>query len=226
MRRPDADPAAGDDRRDAVVILCRGASARFGTAKALARAGTDPRPLLVRVAAAYAGLANARLVVLTTADLAGGCRSALAAHGAASVEVVTGPSGGDTALTLALAWTYLVEGDGVPTHVWAHPVDLPDVGARTLAQIARVSAAFPGSVVRPVWGRLPGHPVILPASVLDSLAPVAAEAAGPWRQVWAAAVRDGRAQPERRIAVADPGVCLDHDQPAAARAPAGEGDDP
>jgi len=205
-----AEPGRGT-RRDAVVILCRGQSRRLGRPKALARIGTDPRAraLLRRVAELYAGCLDAPVIVMTTDDLRQACAALVADLGA--VTVVSGPAGGDTALTLGLAWDHVRRLDPPCTHVWAHPVDLPCVNPRTIAQLAAVSGGSPLAVVRPVWGGRPGHPVILPAPVLESLAPGALAWPGPWRDLLERACAEGRVAPPRAVAVADPGVVLDHD---------------
>ena len=142
------DDAVTGARRDVAVIMCRGASRRFGAPKALACVGNDPRPLLRRVADCFTGRFAGGIIVITTGDLAASCRSTL--EGVPDVIVVPGPGGGDTALTLALAWEHLAALVPPCTHVWAHPVDVPDVAARTLGQLAADSAALPeraGSLV-------------------------------------------------------------------------------
>lgn len=226
----DNDGGTGS-RCDVAVVLCRGASRRYGAPKAFAVAADDPRPLLARVVDLYrdrgvVGGAFAGILVVTTADLADGCRERLADR--SRVKIVTGPPGGDTALTLALAWSALAvpgpTGAGPDvTHLWAHPVDLPRVAASTLVQLARASAAQPGRVVRPWWDGRPGHPLILPAGLLARLAPVAAQADGPWRELLAAEVAAGRSPPPLPVSVADPGVVLDLDEPERGCADPGHG---
>ncbi len=209
---------AGDDsvagaRRDVAVIMCRGASRRFGSPKALACVGTDPRPLLRRVAGCFTGRFAGGIIVVTTADLAASCRSAL--EGVPDVIVVAGPAGGDTALTLALAWEHLAALAPGCTHVWAHPVDVPDVAAPTLARLAAESEALPERIVRPTWSGSPGHPLVLPMATLGLLAPEARSWPGPWRDLMERAVADGRCEPPQLVPVADPGVVHDHDVPGA-----------
>lgn len=200
---------ATEPRHDVLVVLCRGESRRYGAPKALATVGDDPRPLLARVVSLHRQAGRNRLLVVTTAGLADACAGCLAT--VAEVEIVAGPDGGDTALTLALAWDHLAATSAAVTHVWAHPVDLPRVGIRTLRQLAAVSAAAPGRLVRPAWDHRPGHPVVLPAKVLARLAPEARDWQGPWRTLLDAAVASGRCAPPLLVTVADPGTILDLD---------------
>jgi len=203
--------AATEVRREAVVVLCRGESRRLGRPKALACTETDPRPLLRRVAELYACCLAGPLLVVTNAGLRQDCADLLVDLPA--VRVVAGPAGGDTARTLGLAWDELRRLDPPCSHVWVHPVDLPLVSPRTIVQLGAVSAGAPTGVVRPTWAGQPGHPVIVPAAVLDLLAPEALGWPGPWRDLMQAAVADGRLEPPLTVAVADPGVVLDHDGP-------------
>lgn len=201
---------------DVVVVLARGAGRRFGGPKALARVGGDPRPLVRRVADLYVAVLDAPLLVVTTADLREAVATAVASVPGATVLGAAG--GGDTARTLGLAWEWLAAHAPRCERVWAHPVDVPRVAPRTLGQLARVAAAQPGRVVRPVWAGRPGHPVVVPAALLADLAAAARAADGPWREVLAAAVAAGRAQSALAVDVADPGVVLDHDEPDGSEA--------
>lgn len=217
----------GPRANDVVVIACRGASARFGRPKALAVVGSDPRPLLARVTALYTATGAGLILVVTTVDLAPSCREVLAGVAAGRCEVLAGPGGGGTALTMALAHERLRGRAGQAGHVWAHPVDLPRVRPATLAQLARVAARAPGRVVRPRWGTTPGHPLLMPATVFRRLATGVVRGeegnegpgAGDWRGVIAAAVADGTLEPVLSVDVADPGTVLDHDEPPAPGAP-------
>lgn len=209
MLIPRAAESGVAARREAVVILCRGESRRLGRPKALASTGTDPRPLLRRVAELYVGCLDAPVLVVTFEELRPACAALVA--DLTSVAVVGGTPGGDTARTLGLAWEHLRRREPPCSHVWVHPVDLPLVGPRTIAQLGAVSAAAPSRVVRPTWAGQPGHPVILSAALLESLAPVALGWPGPWRELMQPAVADGRVAPPLTVAVADPGVVLDHD---------------
>lgn len=204
-----AAESALEARREAVVILCRGQSRRLGRPKALAPVGTDARPLLRRVAELYAGCLDATVLVVTFAELRPACEALVA--DLTAVRVVCGSVGGDTARTLALAWEHLRRLEPPCSHVWAHPVDLPLVNPRTIAQLQAVSAAAPRRVVRPTWAGQPGHPVILPAPVLELLAPEALHGTGSWHGLMQPAVAEGRVARPLNVTVADPGVVLDHD---------------
>ncbi len=149
MRNGD-DPALAPDpalANDLVVILARGESRRFGAPKAVARVGDDPRPLVRRVAATYAAALRAPVLVVTLAELAAGVGAAL--DGVPGVTVLGAPGGGDTARTLGLAAGWMAANLPGCARAWAHPVDVPRVAGRTLAQVARVAMAHPGRVVRP-----------------------------------------------------------------------------
>lgn len=196
-------------RRDVVVVMARGESRRFGGPKALAVVPGDPRTLLRRVVDLYAGTGMKPILVVTTAGLAPGCAATLA--GLDDVRVVTAPGGGDTARTLAFAWDVLAADAPDWTHAWVHPVDVPDVAPSTLAALGEASSRAPDRQVRPQWRDRPGHPVIVPASLLGGLLDQALESTAPWREILAAAVAAGRADAPVTVAVADPGVALDHD---------------
>ncbi|MBK7671477.1 MAG: NTP transferase domain-containing protein [bacterium] len=223
MTGADVDAVA---RCDVAVIMCRGSSRRFGSPKALACVGNDPQPLLRRVVDRFTGRFAGGIIVITTGDLEARCRSAL--EGVPDVIVVAGPAGGDTALTLALAWEHLTALAPTCTHVWAHPVDVPDISAKTLVQLAGVSESRPERAVRPTWSGTPGHPLVLPVATLGLLAPEARTWTGPWRALMEQAVAEGRISAPVLVAVADPGVVHDHDEPGAtggAAASGGRNDD-
>ena len=215
----NAGERAGPAWREVAVVLARGAGRRFGAPKALATVGGDERPLVRRVAALYAeraaatgaGAERMAVLVVTTAALRAACESALA--GLPDTTVLGAPGGGDTARTLGLAWEWLAARAPGCARVWAHPVDVPRVAARTFVQLARVAAAQPTRIVRPAWDGRPGHPVVVPGAALAALAPAALRSEAPWREVLAVAVAEGRVGPAVVVDVADPGVVLDHDEP-------------
>jgi CTP:molybdopterin cytidylyltransferase MocA len=206
MMMSTPEPAA---RRDVVVVMARGESRRFGEPKALAVLPGDPRPLLLRVVDLHAGTGRSPILVVTTHRLGPDCGAALA--GVPGVRVVTASGGGDTAQTLAFAWDVLAEEAPNWTHAWVHPVDVPEVALPTLAGLGEVSRQWPDRQVRPVWNGRPGHPVVVPASLLGALLEQARVSAAPWREVLAAAVDAGRVAAPVMVPVADPGVALDHD---------------
>ncbi|MBM4129457.1 hypothetical protein FJ250_00295 [bacterium] len=199
---------------DVAVVMCRGESRRFGAPKALAIVDGDPRPLLLRVAAGYRRGGVGLLLVVTTPALAPDCLGCLTDAALPPLAVATGPAGGGTARTLALAWTWLAAAGRRPARLWVQPVDLPHARRRTLMQLALVADANPGRIVRPTWGGQPGHPLVLPFALLTGLAPAAADAPGSWQDFYADEVAAGRAPAPVPVPVADPGVVLDHDEPA------------
>lgn len=204
------DPGGGA-RHDVVVVLARGESRRFGAPKALARHGADSRPLLRRVVDAYRAWNPAPILVVTSEGLLERCTGCV--EDLPGVRVISGPPGGDTARSLAMAWRGLVAAGTPCTHVWAHPVDLPWLRPRTLAQLARVSCAAPLCTVRPTWSGHPGHPLIMPAELLARLVDEAAGFAGPWRRLLEREVTGGRIPAPVLVPVADPGTVLDLDVP-------------
>jgi CTP:molybdopterin cytidylyltransferase MocA len=123
---------------------------------------------------------------------------------------------------MALASAWLLDSGHDAARVWVHPVDLPRVCRRTLGQLARVAAAAPARPVRPLWGRQPGHPLVMPGRLLQRLAPAARRTAGSWRDFYECEVAAGRAPAVIEVPVADPGVVLDHDEPDAPAAPGRE----
>lgn len=200
------EPAA---RRDVVVVMARGESRRFGEPKALAVLPGDPRPLLRRVVDLYAGTGMSPILVVTTDGLGSGCRDLLA--GMPDVRVTSAAGGGDTAQTLAIAWEILAAEAPGWTHAWVHPVDVPEIAPATWHELGGASAQWPDRQVRPAWEGRPGHPVVIPASLLGTLLDQARASTAPWREILAAAVAAGRVPAPVTVPVADPGVALDHD---------------
>lgn len=198
--------AAAARRLDVAVVLARGDSRRMGFAKGLARLPGDERTLAERIADLYLGFG---WPVLLIARRGTGAAYRRALAGRAGVRVAVAAGGGDTAGTLAAAAGHLPP---ACSHVWAHPVDLPLVAAATVAALAARSAAAPTAVLRPVHGDVPGHPVVLPVSLVRALATGEQPPAGPMRDRldggWTAVPTD------------DAGVVRDFDGPAALAAPA------
>lgn len=120
---------------------------------------------------------------------------------------VTAAAGGDTALTLRAAWHHLRGWANPPTRVWAHPVDLPLVGQAVLDELDHCALAEPEQAVRPFYDGRPGHPVVIPFTLLNRVfAPGAAdEPTGPMRGLLQA----------QSLPVNDPGVIQDFDDPTS-----------
>ncbi|PIV80429.1 hypothetical protein COW53_09775 [bacterium CG17_big_fil_post_rev_8_21_14_2_50_64_8] len=162
-----------DERRcDLVVILARGDSRRMGTPKGLLSLTEGGPPFAALIAELYRSWADVVLVarhrdvehyVVALADMP-------------EVEILGGDPGGETALTLWTGWNHSRCGPQA-THIWAHPVDMPLVGAKTVSALAAASRRRSEAVVRPTRNEEPGHPVVLPATLLGELA-----AHDPWLQ--------------------------------------------
>jgi len=139
-------------------------------------------------------------------------RSAAAAAPAAAVRWIARPGGGGTAASVAAAVSDLAD---AATHLWLHPVDLPEVRPETVAQLAARSRACPDGVLVPTHGGAPGHPVVLPVAVARDLA--GTEPGGAMRELLLAWTAPGAARraPRLEVEIADPGVTADRDVPAA-----------
>ncbi len=205
---------ASCDRHDVAVVLARGRSRRMGRPKGLCRLPGDDDCFLVRIARLYAGL-GLPVAVVTTSALHRRYEPVL---GAATPPAtwIERPGGGGTAGSVAAALARLPGA----THLWLHPVDLPAVAAPTLERLRRLSRRHPRTVLVPVHGGRPGHPVVLP-SALPALRRDGPARGSMRRWLLAAAAvarRDGG--PElaiREVPVDDAGVVTDYDDPAALR---------
>ncbi len=197
------------ERTDLVVIMARGASRRMGQAKGLlSDPATDDVPFVAAIAGRYAQLGLTGVVV-TTPDLVASHAEAL--HNISAFAVVGAPGGGDTALTLWQAW----ESTGRrATHLWAHPVDLPLVTEMSLRRLLAHASQHPTRLVRPVWRQRPGHPVIMPASVLNAMQRRDDWRVAPMREVIAMLCQMAHIGEPVLMPVADPGVVTDFDCPA------------
>jgi CTP:molybdopterin cytidylyltransferase MocA len=129
------------------------------------------------------------------------------------VRVIEGEAGGDTALTLALAWRELKNISASWTHLWAHPVDLPLVGPDTIKLLLKESGRHPTDLVRPFWKDQPGHPVVFPAAFLQELETLPGWRERPLHHLLIDSIQRGRATAPRVVQVADKGVVHDFDCP-------------
>lgn len=199
-------------RRDAVVILARGGGARMGGPKAGLELPGTGRTFLQMVVDLYAGRDWPLTVVF-------GPEGRDRVTVPAGVRVLHGPAGGDTALTVVTAWKADAPAFAPPTHYWAHPVDLPLVSAPTVARLAEVSRRDPRSVIRPLFDGRPGHPVIVPRTVVRSVAADQDSRVLPFRKIL-----DRLPVPLVDVPGSDDGVTRDFDEPEdlAAWRPEGE----
>ena len=143
------------DRRDALLVLARGGSARMGRPKGACVAADDPRPLLVRVLDLYEGRGWPATVV--TSYAVEGVYRAIA--GSTTAAWLVGDGAGGTARSVLRGVRAAFDS---ATHLWLHPVDLPRVAATTVGTLLEASCTAPGAVVVPMRRDEPGHPVVLP----------------------------------------------------------------
>lgn len=196
-------------RNDGVVIMARGKSSRMGSHKGLLICpDSEGQTFVARIAACYrqAGIDG---VVVCTGELVAAYTAALA--GTTGFGVVAAPAGGETGLTVFAGWRALPD---EVTHVWAHPVDLPLVTPATLGLLRDVVVGQSERVVRPVHEQVPGHPVIVPVSILSTLAPMPVWEKAPMRSVLAHGLETGNIDECLYVSVADAGVVSDFDQPS------------
>ncbi len=203
-----AAPGTGSFRHDLTVILARGASRRMGRPKGLLSLPGGDQPLVRIIADLYRG--RAPVVVVTLEILAEEYRRAL--EGMAQVTVLGHPSGGETALSVWEGWHGFKAREPV-SHVWAHPVDMPQVAPGTLDRLLALSTERPEALVRPEFGGQPGHPVVIPVSWLRGLAPGSRALSGPFRDVIAGQQAAEGSLPVMTCRCDDPGTVRDFDSP-------------
>lgn len=200
-----ATPAC-PSRQDLAVILARGSGSRMGRVKGLLRPAGWDVSFAGRLCRLY-GQAGLPVLVVVAADDLDAFREDLFGTGA---TVVPGPAGGDTALTLLLAWRHCGRR---ATHLWAHPVDLPLVGIETLGRLLESSRDNPGRAVRPAAGARPGHPVILPGGILDRLEAAPLFHVRPMQAFLEDLVQSGAFGPVLLLPGSDEGTVRDFDAP-------------
>jgi nicotine blue oxidoreductase len=133
------------------VVLAAGAGTRYGMPKVLAGQGDWLRH-------AVAALAD------------GGCDEVLVVLGAAAVDVppparaVLAPDWADGMGASLRAGLDAAKG---ASHVVLHLVDTPDVGADVVRRVLTVGAE--SGLARAVYGRRPGHPVVIGAAHVQAL---------------------------------------------------------
>lgn len=209
MRVPDSSAT----RTDRAVIMARGLGARMGVPKGLLRL-SDDGPTFLRIIAKLYGFFGLPVDVVVRpqdADVYGAVLEDVP-----NVRMIPADGGGDTALTLLAAWRFWREASIECSHVWAHPVDLPLVTADTLALLKDRSRQGPEGILRPTHLGVPGHPVILPTTVLELLEVPEQRAAwseAPLRDFLSAASARGLITAPVPVPVEDQGVVRDFDRP-------------
>jgi CTP:molybdopterin cytidylyltransferase MocA len=185
--------------------MARGASLRMGRAKGLCRLPGDKLSFLARVVALYRKLKFA-VAVVTTTQLSEDYRQELAP---ATCDLwILRPRGGGTATTVLAALSMLTDR---ATHLWLHPVDLPQVTVHSVSLLKRQSLAHPRAVLVPEHAGRPGHPVVLPvAPFADLIERPAPTAMRPWLLEL---TREGPNQmaPLISVPLTDEGVVTDYD---------------
>ncbi len=198
-----------NDGTEFVVILARGASSRMGRPKGLlSSAQTNGKTFLETIAGRYAELGLGGVVV-TTPELVPSYTDALA--DLPQFRVVGCAPGGETGRTLWHGWQ--AAGAEI-THLWAHPVDLPLVTLLILQQLQVLAAVYATRVVRPTCLGVPGHPVIIPVSLMTGLASPDIWQQAPMREVIAMARKMGHIEEPVLMLTEDSGVVTDFDRPA------------
>jgi CTP:molybdopterin cytidylyltransferase MocA len=199
-------------RRDWAVILARGESRRMGRPKGLCHAYGDSAPFLARLLQLYHA-EDFPVAVVTTPALRRIYEPVVPADAVCLWLERGGGSG-----TAASAGTALRALASRASHLWLHPVDLPDVRPVTLRTLRGRSEAEPAAVLIPFYGVQRGHPVVIPVAPLGELA--VDDLPGHMRDRLAeACCVNPTAQPEDvatliSVPLTDPGIVLDYDEPA------------
>ena len=197
-------------RRDRAVIMARGLSARMGVAKGLLRLSADG-PAFVRIIADLYLDAGIPVDVVLNKESFEDYRRELPERD--DLRVLPAETGGDTALTLLIAWRSCLATEVPCSHFWAHPVDLPLVNAGVLDLMMEHSRRDPDRIIRPVNQGTPGHPVILPGAMLAVLDGKVDLHSGPLRNFLSTTGGPGVPPGPVMVEVGDPGITRDFDRP-------------
>jgi molybdenum cofactor cytidylyltransferase len=185
------------------VVLAAGRSSRMGQSKALLDAGERTFVEACVAALAEGGCAP---VVVVAAD-----EEAVARARDAGAVVVEGRPDGEQVDSLRSGLEALrTDAGSPPAAVVVLPVDHPLVGAGTVRALLDASRRHPASVIRPVYGGLPGHPTLFPASTWASLM-------DPDLPRGARSVVESDGTDLVNLPVDDPGILADIDTPDAYR---------
>lgn len=143
-----------------VAITAAGASSRMGGLKALLP--WNGRPLLEHMIASSRRAGLERIVVVTGAGREQ-IEPVAAGLGVDRIHNAEHAAGRFSSVRLAARWAA-----GRPLLLW--PVDCPAVGASTLGRLAHAALLHPEASIVPLHGGHGGHPVVLPAAVVATLA--------------------------------------------------------
>ncbi|MCK9995341.1 MAG: NTP transferase domain-containing protein [Candidatus Krumholzibacteria bacterium] len=197
-------------RRDRAVIMARGLSARMGVPKGLLRLSSNG-PAFVRIIADLYLNAGLPVDVITREETFEVYRRELPECN--ELRLLPAEAGGDTALTLLIAWRSCLAA-GIPcSHFWAHPVDLPLVTANAVDLLGDLSRREPDRIIRPTWKGIPGHPVILPVDTLAVLDVQENFHTGPLRDFLSTTGGPGMLPRQVMVEIEDPGIIRDFDRP-------------
>lgn len=197
-------------RRDRVVIMARGLGTRMGMPKGLLHLAKGG-PAFVRIIADLYLTAGLPVDVVTLAETAEAYSRELPER--EDLRILTADAGGDTALTLLIAWRSCLAAKISCSHFWAHPVDLPLVTVDTVNLLMDHSHRDPNRIIRPEHQGVPGHPVILPGDVLADLGRQEDWQGGPLRDFLSNFDRRGLPARSVGVKIDDPGIVRDFDRP-------------
>jgi len=197
-------------RRDRVVIMARGLSVRMGVPKGLLRLAPTG-PVFVRIIADLYLTVGLPVDVVTLAENAEAYSRELPER--EDLRILPAGAGGDTALTLLIAWRSSLAAKIPCSHIWAHPVDLPLVTADSINLLRDHSHGNPDRIIRPEHRGVPGHPVILPRDVLALLDGQEGWQGGPLRNFLSNLGATGLLPKSVAVAIEDPGIVRDFDRP-------------
>ncbi len=190
------------------VIMARGESQRMGQPKGLCRLHPEDECFLIKVVRLYNQFGIPILLVVRPEDEA----DYLEVLSGEKVDVLVARGGGETALTMKLA-VDLARDQGLnPKVFWAHPVDMPQILPQTLEELMEAAAKGSLKAWRPLHDNNPGHPVLIPASLLSKV--LSAESLNvSMSRAWKNASAKDSVPSIKMLMVADSGVITDFDTP-------------
>lgn len=195
-------------RQDAVLIMARGDSRRMGRPKGLVKIPNQPHTFLEMIASFYSDRQWPVFVIHKPEDTDNYRPLLIGFPGLVSIEE---EGGQDTAQSVLAAWDKILS---KPSHLWIHPVDMPLINPPTISLLHTESQNNPDRMLRPSHNNVPGHPVIIPASCLDTL--TEENPGPPWppgaiRIMIAESVAKNKLLPMLEVPVGDPDVTKDFD---------------
>ena len=150
----------------AALILAAGASARMGSPKALLH-DREGRTFVARLVHAFASAGVLDIVVVSGDSHEAVVRALDAERSSLAVRIARNADPGRG--QLSSLWVGLDAIDPLTEGVLVTPVDVPLIGATTIASVADVWRSTRAPVVRPAVGEQHGHPVLFDRSVFGEL---------------------------------------------------------